>query len=92
MNSFSTYNFRDQTTLIKFLIDINILNNAILDEYLEFFQKNTEQINKELDSYDSQDFSKIMTVINIFYKILEDVDKNIPKSVRYNIGFKVKNL
>lgn len=92
MNSFSTYNFRDQTTLIKFLIDINILNNAILDEYLEFFQKNTEQINKELDSYDSQDFSKIMTVINIFYKILEDVDKIIPKSVRYNIGFKVKNL
>jgi hypothetical protein len=37
MKSFSTYNFRDQTTLIKFLIDINILNNAILDEYLEFF-------------------------------------------------------
>jgi hypothetical protein len=33
-----------------------------------------------------------MTVINFFYKILEDVDKIIPKSVRYNIGFKVKNL
>lgn len=37
MTTFSSYNFKDKTTIIQFLLEINILNNAILDEYLEFF-------------------------------------------------------